>query len=128
MTDIGTRIQAKRKAADMSQPDLAKLVGVSKVSVSQWENGSSNPRGENLLKLARALGVSPDWLVTGRSDTAPLSLPATSSSSPKLLRLIRSLESLEQSAGLPPELVDALQKTVDAFSKRSLDDDDSEGR
>lgn len=54
MTSIGERIQARRKAAKMSQPDLGRAVGVSKVSVSQWESGDTSPKGETLLKLARA--------------------------------------------------------------------------
>lgn len=76
--------------------------GTKRESVSQWETDAHQPSGEQMLRLARALGVSPDWLITGRSDASPPALPATSSSSPKLLRLIRSLETLEQSAGLPP--------------------------
>jgi transcriptional regulator with XRE-family HTH domain len=127
MNELGKRLRDARNARGLTQKDLARKSGVSQATISDIERGR-NESSKELPALAMALGVSVDALVTGRSDTAPLSLPATSSSSPKLLRLIRSLESLEQSAGLPPELVDALQKTVDAFSKRSLEDDDSEGR
>lgn len=38
------------------------------MSLTQWESGDTSPKGENLLKLARALGVTPDWLISGRGD------------------------------------------------------------
>lgn len=47
------------------QEALADDVGVSRQQVSRWENGSSMPTGENLSALARALGVSPDWILHG---------------------------------------------------------------
>lgn len=71
--NIGERIRQRRKELKLSQEALGKIVGVTKGAVSQWE---SNPKaslaGENLLGTARALKVSPDWLLTGRGspDTA----------------------------------------------------------
>lgn len=123
MNELGKRLRDARNARELTQKDLARKSGVSQATISDIERGR-NESSKELPALAKALGVSVDSLITGRGDTPALpSLPATSSGSPKLLRLIRSLETLEQSDGLPPELVEALQKTVDAFSKRSLDDD-----
>lgn len=68
MTEICGRIRGSRLDAKLNQTELAKRVGVSKVAVSQWENGDTQPKGENLLKLASALGVSPQWLVNGKGD------------------------------------------------------------
>jgi len=55
MSDIGQRMKQRRKLAGMSQTDLGKIVGVSKVAVSQWENGDTQPNGENLLKMAQGV-------------------------------------------------------------------------
>lgn len=79
MTTIHERIKAQRKRVGMTQVDLAKIVGVARVSLTQWENGDTSPKGENLLKLSRALSVSPDWLVTGKESDAPVpgALPVT---------------------------------------------------
>lgn len=41
----------------LTQADLARLVGVSVVSISAWECGKSKPSDANLKKLKEALGV-----------------------------------------------------------------------
>lgn len=78
MTTLHERIRAQRKLAGLTQVELAKTVGVARVSLTQWENGDTSPKGENLLKLAKALNTSPDWLVTGKGD------PSTGISAPEL--------------------------------------------
>lgn len=44
---------------------LATLVGVSRQQLSKWENGGAMPTGENLTRLADALGVTPAWILFG---------------------------------------------------------------
>ena len=63
---IGQRIKAARKAANMTQAELARAVGVTRSAVSQMETGLTNdPRPAHLLKYARALGMTPEELVHG---------------------------------------------------------------
>jgi phage repressor protein C with HTH and peptisase S24 domain len=70
MTTLGQRIKSARKAKKMTQEQLGLKVGVKKASVSQWENGLTKQLiGENLLKTAKALGVTPQWLTTGEVET-----------------------------------------------------------
>ncbi|TVU68087.1 XRE family transcriptional regulator [Cobetia crustatorum] len=64
------RIKQKRKEAGLSQEALAKQVGVTKGAISQWEQGATNPSGQNLYSLAKALGVSAEWLLSGKSSKA----------------------------------------------------------
>lgn len=52
----------------MTQDELALLVGVSRVSISQWERGDTSPKGPNFLKLAKTLGVAPESLLLGEND------------------------------------------------------------
>lgn len=47
----------------MSQVELAKLLGVTKQSVSNWENDNIQPSVEMLVKLAKILSVSTDHLL-----------------------------------------------------------------
>jgi phage repressor protein C with HTH and peptisase S24 domain len=69
MSTIADRIKAERKANKLTQEKLGYIVGVSKSSVSQWESGMTKQLvGENLLKVAKALKVSADWLYTGKGD------------------------------------------------------------
>lgn len=60
-----TRIRERRKELEMSQESLANRLGVTKGTVSQWEQGRTTPSGENLYNLARALGVDAQWILRG---------------------------------------------------------------
>lgn len=51
------RLVALRKAAGLSQAELAKLVRVSPKSIGYWETSSVPPRSDILPLLAKALGV-----------------------------------------------------------------------
>jgi SOS-response transcriptional repressor LexA len=50
----------------MTQAELARRINLTKGAVNQWKKGVSSPNGENLLKVAKALGVTPEWLATGK--------------------------------------------------------------
>lgn len=50
-------IKRLRLAASLSQPDLAKRVGVSPATVSYWEAGLCKPRARHYGPLAEALGI-----------------------------------------------------------------------
>lgn len=62
---LGDRIRLRRKALQLTQKQLAQQVNVSHVAVSQWEKEETLPRGENLLRLAEALGCAPSFLIDG---------------------------------------------------------------
>jgi len=66
MMNVSERIKQTRKRLGYSQDVLGAKVGVSRVAVSQWERGESSPSGRYLNDLAAALGVSVDWLLTGK--------------------------------------------------------------
>ena len=54
--ELGAAIRAARKAAELSQQDLAAALGVRQSTVSQWERGGTTPRTKHLLGLLRLLG------------------------------------------------------------------------
>ncbi len=60
---MGERIQLLRKAAGLSQEQLAESVGVSRQAVSKWETDQSSPDINNILALSRAFSVSTDELL-----------------------------------------------------------------
>lgn len=65
--DVGVRLRHARKLRGLNQVQLAKLAGLKQASISEIETGESKgPRGVNLITLARALKVHPEWLATGR--------------------------------------------------------------
>lgn len=58
----GTKIRYLREKKKLSQEELAYIVGVSQVTIGNWEQGKSI-RHEFLKKLAKALEVSTDFLL-----------------------------------------------------------------
>lgn len=60
---LNQRIREVRQARGMSQVELAGLLGVTKQSVSNWENDNIQPSIEMLVKLAQTLSVSADYLL-----------------------------------------------------------------
>jgi transcriptional regulator with XRE-family HTH domain len=57
-------LMAKR---NMSQPELADILGVSRVSISKYQNGKAFPDYNALVKIAEVFNVTTDYLL-GRKD------------------------------------------------------------
>ena len=51
-------LQALREWAVLTQEELAQLVGVSASTISPWEAGKKQPRSKHIHRLAVALGVT----------------------------------------------------------------------
>lgn len=69
---VGGRIKELREAflvdgKAMSQGELARRIGISRAAVSQWESGDvKGLKGENLMKLAKALKTSEGYIQDGK--------------------------------------------------------------
>lgn len=61
--EFAERLKRFRKAKNLTQQELADLLGVSNKSVSRWESGGGYPDVSLLAPLARALGVTVDALL-----------------------------------------------------------------
>jgi len=57
--------------AEPNQAEIARLTGVKPPSVHAWFSGATKSLGKALLPLAAYLGVSPEWLNTGRGPKHP---------------------------------------------------------
>lgn len=66
MIEVGLRIVERRKRLGLTQEALAEKADVTPQFVSYAESGKRAMRPENLLKMANALGVSADYLLTGQ--------------------------------------------------------------
>lgn len=62
---LGARIAALRRGAKLSQAELARRVKVSPSAMGMYEQGRREPSGETLVAIARELGVTTDYLLTG---------------------------------------------------------------
>lgn len=60
----GELIKAARKKAGMTQEELGSKLGVSGSSIAQWENDLRNPKLDTLQRIASALGVPVQELIS----------------------------------------------------------------
>lgn len=65
---IGLRIRKLREEHGYSQGELARRIGVTQPTVSDWENNRTEPAVDNLRLLAVEFGVLFEWLTTGRGQ------------------------------------------------------------
>ncbi|MFF8958689.1 helix-turn-helix domain-containing protein [Streptomyces sp. NPDC014894] len=70
----GRAFRARRRAADLTQRQIAEAVGVQEAAVARWESETTKPLPETLPILARLLGMSLDTLFPreGKPDLADL--------------------------------------------------------
>ncbi|MBQ7898734.1 MAG: helix-turn-helix transcriptional regulator [Bacteroidales bacterium] len=67
---LGTNLQYLRRLhGNMTQEKLAEQMGVSRQTVSKWENGEANPDLDKLLELSRLFSCTLDALL--KEDLAP---------------------------------------------------------
>lgn len=71
-TQFGNRLRNARKAAGLSQPALGEAAGVSPQSISACELGKQLPTLGVAIDLAKALGVSLDYLCGIDTDSKPV--------------------------------------------------------
>ena len=60
---LGEALKENRIRCQMTQEFVAETLGVSRQSVSKWENGSSDPNTSNLVALAKLYKISPEELL-----------------------------------------------------------------
>ena len=65
LKEMGSRIMERRKKLGLTQEALAEMSELTTQFVSYAESGKRGMRPENLMKVAAALGVSTDYLLTG---------------------------------------------------------------
>lgn len=71
--DLSIRLRELRVNKRLRQEQVAKIIGVTKSTISAYENDLRQPSFEILLKLANLYCVSTDYLL-GRTDTVSIDL------------------------------------------------------
>lgn len=61
MSNIGDKIKQVRIARNLTQQDLADKMGLKRNTISQWESGVRNVSVEQLIEIARVVGVTLDY-------------------------------------------------------------------
>ena len=71
MKTLGDKIKARIEEMGLSQKDAAQAIGISQQRLGNYAQDTRKPNVIILIKIARALGVSTDWLL-GVSDCGPV--------------------------------------------------------
>ena len=61
--DIAEKIKLLRKNLNFSQEKFAKKLGVSRITIKNWENGTTKPTIAHIETLALICEVSTDYLI-----------------------------------------------------------------
>ena len=61
--EIGTKLKKARNNANLTQEDIAEKIGVSRQTVSNWENNKSYPDIISVIRLSDIYGISLDTLL-----------------------------------------------------------------
>lgn len=70
-TNSGTfpeRLRQLRTEADLTQQQLADIVGTTQQNIAFWETGRQRPKQPSLIKLANYFNVSIDYLLVGKAQ------------------------------------------------------------
>ncbi|PJM67680.1 helix-turn-helix domain-containing protein [Achromobacter ruhlandii] len=63
---LGERIRERRTSKRLTLQQVGEAFGINRASVSDWERDKTRPDLDRLVELARLLGTTTDFLLTGR--------------------------------------------------------------
>ena len=110
MATFGDRVAAAREAADMTQAQMARRLGVKKATVIGWEQDLSEPRANKLSMLSGLLNVSMRWMLTGEGDD--MLIPAEDDAPQDFSEVLRELRSMRETMRQQAERAALLEKKL----------------
>lgn len=106
---MGEKIASLRKAAGMTQQQLADRMGVTDKAVSKWERNLSCPDIESIPLLAEIFGISADELINTKATGI--------SEKDKIIDIVFKAMPMAMGVGL---VVLAFMKSIDIYSGFSM--------
>jgi transcriptional regulator with XRE-family HTH domain len=102
----GARLAALRRAAGLTQSELAELVRETQRNIAYWEQADKPPRSDVIPRLASVLGVSVETLLTADGELAPAHQRGS---------VGRAQKAFQKVAQLPRRQQDKIIEIVEAF-------------
>ena len=93
---IGKRIRKRRQELKLTQEDLASALSLTPQHISGIEQDKRNPSLSSLAKLAEELGITVDFLVTGKEGVIVDTIPAIKADKKLSLESKKALVTLVQ--------------------------------
>lgn len=95
---IGERIRRRRQELNLTQRDLAESLSLTPQHISAIEQDKRAPSLSSLARLAEQLGVTIDYIVTGKENLITNSIPAIKADKKLTLESKRALITLIEAA------------------------------
>ena len=94
--ELGARVARLRKAAGLSQLQLAEKLGVTQPLISRYEKGDRRMYDDLIMEMAKSLGVTPNDLL-GVEPSKPIA-PDVQSISRRMIKYLKKVEALPRRA------------------------------
>jgi transcriptional regulator with XRE-family HTH domain len=111
--EIGQRVRGIRLANGLTQAQLAKLLGTSQTALSELERGNRGLTVQQVMKLAKALGVTPNEVLGDGKRERPQKRPRDA----RVLRRLYRLEQLPEAQRLA--VLKVLDGIIEAHAQKS---------
>lgn len=121
---FGERLKKYRKESDLTQEQLAELIGVAKTTIAGYERGSREPDVKKIKALAKALDITGDELLgTGFETTETKKAPSLSDGARKIAKDYDKLDSHGKAAvrGLMDEELNRMETLERLANMDTLD-------
>jgi transcriptional regulator with XRE-family HTH domain len=93
---LGQRIKKRRQAMELTQQQLAGVLGLTAQHISAIEQDKRSPSIPSLARIAEELGVTVDYLVTGKESVITDTVPAIKADKGLDLKVKKALITLLQ--------------------------------
>lgn len=115
MNSFWDNVAVELEYLGMTNKALAEKVGITASNIGKGQKQGSSPSAETAVKIAKVLGVSVEYLVTGSSPSDRNTHGAENEIQSHLLRKYHSL--IEKCENLPPEKVRLLTEVAEGFGR-----------
>lgn len=111
MAQFGDKLKAIRRERNLTQDELAKILGTSKQVISRYENNQRSPKIDVVSEYADRLGISVDYLADNSLPTAGNILPMPKMKMVPLLGTIAcgepilAAENIEMDVAMPEHVI-----------------------
>lgn len=124
---VNFRLKELRTKARYSQAYIGEQVGVAQQTVGKWENGTSTPDPETIVKIASVFNVTTDYLL-GCTDIPNIYLDTEKNPSPEERERAERVAKLalngETTSQPMTEEIEALSRLVRQIVDQALDERD----
>ena len=113
---IGKKIKQRRLELDMTQEQLGEMLGVTKVSICNWEKEIKFPSTENLIELSKIFNASIDYLIG--NDCYVASEENKNYSVTMANEEIKLVQELRKHKKLYDRIIDDPKRTIDLIERK----------